>query len=112
MTKSTQSLSSLIYQTKQLAGQFPHQLTKQDRLLDAVEEMGELAQAILMVENIKTTNDPTKQRTVADVADALCDVLFDLVILADDYHIDYENEYQDMLTRLQTRLNKGEFKGK
>lgn len=102
-------MQNLIQQTKKIAKQFPHQYTKQDRLLDAVEEMGELAQALLIVEKIKTTNDPIKQRTVDDIADALCDVLFNLILLADDYAIDYPTKYQQMLAQLQQRLKQGEF---
>ena len=108
MTNQT-SFQSLVDQTKKIAAQFPHHYTKQNRMLDTVEEVGELAQAILMVEKIKTSNDPAKQRTVDDIADALCDVLYNLILLSRDYNIDYATEYQSMLTRLQSRLDKGEF---
>lgn len=107
---SDPTFKSLIDQTNQLAIQFPRHYTKQERLVDALEELGELAQAILIVEKIKTTNDPTKQRTVKDIADALSDVLYALILISQDYQLDYPREYQEMLTRLQTRLNQGEFK--
>lgn len=43
------------------------------------------------------------------VADALCDLLFDLLLLADLYGIDLEKEYPDMLKRLEERIKNGEF---
>ena len=63
MTNQT-SFQSLVDQTKKIAAQFPHHYTKQNRMLDTVEEVGELAQAILMVEKIKTSNRAeVKQRS-------------------------------------------------
>jgi len=104
------NFQELIENTRNLAVQFPNHYIKQDRLLDAMEEMGELAQAMLIVEKRKTTNDPSKQRTTKDIADGLCDLLYNLILLADDYQIDFTLEYRDMLSRLQHRINQGEFK--
>lgn len=102
-------MQDIIDQTKQIATKFPHHYTKQNRLLDAVEEMGELAQAVLITEKVKTTTDPAKQRTVDDIADSICDVMYNLILLAQDYQIDLPKEYQHMLSQLKTRLAAGEF---
>ncbi len=55
------------------------------------------------------TNDPLKQRTEKDVADALADILYDLILLARDYDMDLEKEYVEMLVSLEKRIKKGEF---
>jgi NTP pyrophosphatase (non-canonical NTP hydrolase) len=82
---------------------------KKERVLDLVEEVGELAQALLIVEGVKQTQDPKKQKTVVDIKDALCDILFALVHLAKSYDTDLFEEYMLMLDRLKARLDSGEF---
>lgn len=99
----------LIERTLELSRRFPKRYTKQERLLDVMEEAGELAQAVLIVEKIKSTNDPRKQKTVEDVADAISDILFALIHVADDYGRDVVVDYEAMLDRLEERLNNGEF---
>ena len=51
-------------------------------------------------------------RTKNDIADALADILFDMVMLADEYEIDLEKEYGEMLGRLEARIDGGEFNNK
>ena len=99
----------LIEKTRKVVNGFDSKFTKQDRLIDLMEEVGELAQATLIVDGKKHTNDPNKQKTVEDVADALCDVMCNLVLLADDYNVDLPREYSDMLDRLNKRIEGGEF---
>lgn len=106
------SFDELIKRTRELTRRFGKQLDKRDRLLDLVEEVGELAQAVLIVEKRKTMKDPAKQRAVEDVADAICDSLFDLIMLAEEYGLDLGKEYGEMLDRLEKRLDSGEFTGK
>ena len=78
-------------------------------MLDLMEEVGELAQAILIVEKKKLTSDPAKQKTKADIANALGDIMFDLVLLADDYKLDLFTEYAKVLKELHDRTQAGEF---
>ena len=85
---------------------------KKERVLDLVEEVGELTQAILIVEKVKHTRDPKKQKTIEDIKDALCDCLFALIHLSKEYDADLFNEYMAMLERLQRRLESGEFGNK
>lgn len=82
---------------------------KQERFMDLVEEVGELAQAMLIVDGAKVTNDPAKARTMKHIADALSDILFDVVLLADNYEIDLFGDYERMLEELKGRLESGEF---
>lgn len=107
MTKP--SFQELIEMTRHVNATFEHQMDARDRMLDLVEEVGELAQALLIVEGRKKTNDPAKQKTKEDIADALCDVLYNLIILSQDYKLDLPSEYQAMLDRLQVRVAQGEF---
>ena len=102
----------LIKDTSELNKKFTKKFDKRDRMLDLVEEVGELAQAMMIVDRRKFTNDPQKKRTKADIADALGDVLYDLILLAEDYEIDLEQEYSEMLDRLKDRVKKGEFDGR
>ena len=72
-------LEEIIEQTTRLNSRFEKKFDKKDRVLDLVEEVGELAQAILIVEKRKLTRDPLKQKRTEDIADALADILFDLI---------------------------------
>lgn len=104
--------NDLINQTKELNQVFSkrsRKLTIDERMLDLMEEVGELAQAILIVEKKKLTSDPAKQRTKADIANALGDILFDLVLVADEYQLDVFAEYDKVLEELRQRTESGEF---
>ncbi len=83
---------------------------KFQRLADAMEELGETAAAMVVVEGVKKTNDPKKQYTIHDVADGLADTMYALVLLAHQYNIDLFQEYGEMIKRLQKRVESGEFK--
>ena len=102
-------MKNLINRTKKIAKKFPPTMGVEERFIDLVEEIGELAQAILITRGKKYTNDPSKQQTVENVADALADVLFNLIVLAEEYGLDLEEEYLKMLDRLQGRIEAKEF---
>lgn len=101
--------NKIIQKTFEVSSQFGSNYDKKERVLDLVEEVGELAQAVLVVEGVKHTNDPKKQKTVADIKDALSDCLFALIHLAKEYDTDLFEEYLQMLDRLKTRIVSGEF---
>ena len=100
----------LIKDTIVVKNKFKTSLGKQGRMLDLMEEVGELANAMLMVDGGKTSGNPAKQRTMADIADALADCLYDLIILADDYNIDLDKEYSGMLQKMKNRFRSGDLK--
>jgi NTP pyrophosphatase (non-canonical NTP hydrolase) len=102
-------LKQLQDKTKELQRSFPVQFDKRDVMLDLVEEVGELAQALLVVEGRKHTSDPTKQKTVRDIANGISDILFDLMMLASEYDLDIETEYQKVLDEIESRVKSGEF---
>lgn len=102
--------TKLVKETILIKNRFKTDLGKQGRMLDLVEEVGELANAMLMVDGNKTSGNPDKQRTKADIADALADCLYDLIILADHYDVDLESEYSEMLERMRERFKSGDLK--
>lgn len=102
-------MKKLIQRTVGISKTFPTQYDKRDYMIDLAEEVGELAQAVLIVEKRKITNDPAKKRTVEDIADGLCDVMYDVIMLAERYGIELDEEYEEMLSRLEKRLEGGEF---
>lgn len=106
MSKPT--LKDLTQESKKIARKFPKKFRWQgkERFIDLVEEVGELANALLVYEKNKPKRVLFRRNSIAD---ALCDILFDLLVLADWYGIDLEKEYPEMLKRLEKRIKKGEF---
>ena len=102
------SLKDLIKKSKKISKQFPKkfQWDGKERFIDLVEEVGELANAILVYEKNKPKRTLFKGNSVVD---ALCDILIDVLLLADSYGIDLDAEYPKMLKRLKRRIKKGEF---
>jgi NTP pyrophosphatase (non-canonical NTP hydrolase) len=103
------NFKDLTKKTKQVSLQFPKkfQWGKKERFLDLVEEVGELANAILVAEKKK----PQKVLHPGNsIADALCDILFDLLLLADYYKINLDKECFQALEKLEERIKKGQFK--
>lgn len=102
-------LKQLQQKTVDIQKRFPRNFTKVELVADIAEEVGELAQAVLITEKIKITNDPNKRRSLEDVANALGDILFDLLVLADKYGLDMETEYIKVMDELKGRIEQGEF---
>lgn len=63
-----------------------------------------MANAILVREGHKGP-----KRAKADLADSLCDILFDLLLLAHHYGVDLDAEYPKMLDQLRQRIAAGQF---
>ncbi len=96
----------LIEETLEVNSKFKTKLGKQARMLDMVEEFGELAHAMLMVDKEKASGDPEKLRTSKDIADAIADILYDLILLAKDYDIELDDIYPKMLKEMEDRFVK------
>lgn len=75
------------------------------RFMDLIEEVGELANAVL----VKQGHKPWKRKK-SDLGDSFADVLFDLIVLAEEMGIDLEKEYEKMVKSLEERIEKGEFR--
>ncbi len=103
------SFKDLTKKTKKISAGFPEkfQWTARERFVDLVEEVGELANAILIHEKKKPKSGLHYGNSIAD---ALCDILFDILLLADLYNIDLDTEYPAMLERLTKRIKKASLK--
>src|SRR3989338_5702272 len=101
-------MDKLQEKTKKLLTEFERVRTKkwtpEAMLTDLTEEVGELANAILVKEGFKN-----KKRAKADLIDSICDILFDLYMIAEHYGVDVEKEYQKVLEQLKERIDRGEF---
>jgi len=103
------TFQELIDRTNRVSEMFPKQYDERDCLIDLMEEVGELAQAIQISLGRKYSRDPLKQKTAADVADALGDILFEVLRIAELMDVNLAEEYSQVLDRLVMRLEAGEF---
>ncbi|MBL7159724.1 hypothetical protein ISS85_04565 [Candidatus Microgenomates bacterium] len=97
-------MKKLINEVLKVNKKFPQAMSKEGRFIDLVEEVGELANAILVTEKHKS-----KKCMRAEIADSFADILYDLIVLADLYELDLEEEIKAMLKRLEKRIKKKEF---
>lgn len=100
-------LGQLTDKTIKVTKKFPVKWNKRTRFIDLVEEIGEIANAILVKEKQKPKATLHRDNSLPD---ALSDTLYDLLMLAYAYGIDLEKEYLKMLKRLEKRIKAGEFK--
>ena len=77
-----------------------------ERFIALVEEVGELANSIL----IDNKNKPENRRR-AEFKDSICDILFDLFALAEINGMDLTSEYEKMLEQMKERIKRGDFNG-
>ena len=75
-----------------------------NRLTELMEEVGELANAIQTDEGFKSKN-----RKKSDVTDSVCDVMFELLLIADYYKMDLDKWYPKVLKQIDERRKSGEF---
>ncbi|MBI4096540.1 MAG: hypothetical protein HY425_02355 [Candidatus Levybacteria bacterium] len=69
-----------------------------------VEEVGELGNAIQVEEGFKS-----KKRKKAEIADSICDILYELFRIAKWYKVDLNEEYPLVLKQIDNRRKRGEF---
>lgn len=102
-------LSDRVREAKELYARmeacYPHVRWEPEQFfMDLVEEVGELANALLCVRGAKFAH-----RQKADLGDSFFDVLFDLLLLADRMGVDLDAEWERGLTTFARRLESGEF---
>jgi len=100
-------LGKLTDKTIRITKKFPIKWNKKTRFIDLVEEIGEIANAILVKEGQKPKKTLHEGNSLPD---ALCDTFYDLLLISYQYGIDLEKEYLVMLKRLEKRIKAGEFK--
>lgn len=99
------SFSDLKQRALNLAKQFPNQWDAKTHFVDLVEEVGELGNAILV-----DGGDKSEKRRRADLKDSFADILFELILMADECDVDLEKELSQMLDSLEKRLAQEEYK--
>lgn len=101
-----QSLNDLVKLTEKVASQMPNakKWTIHNRLVELMEEVGELSNAIQTDEGFKSN-----KRKKSDLTDSVCDVLFELLIIAAYYKVDLDKEFPKVLLQIDDRRKKGEF---
>ncbi len=101
-------LKNLTQKTLKVNKQFKNwrQWNTKTRFVDLIEEIGELANAILTMEKAKGSKPGWQKEGFKD---SLCDCLYDILILAAEHKVDLEKEYLLMLKTLQQRIKSGEF---
>lgn len=101
----TLTLNEAKTETKAVAKNLPSKgWTVHTRFVELVEEVGELANAIQTDEGFKS-----KKRKKSDVTNSVCDVLFELLLIADNYNIDLDKEYPAVLEEIDIRRKNGDF---
>ena len=101
-------LQDLINKTTEINDRFKGHFGKQGRAMSLVSEVGELMDAMLEFEGNKekgTRNSKGKD----EIADALCDILYNVFILSKHYEIDLPEGYIKMIKKVESRFDKGEF---
>lgn len=82
-----------------IAGQkFPNKWDLKTHYIDLVEEVGELGNAILI-----ETKSKSSKRQRAELKDSFADILFELIMLADEAGINLEERITTMLQELKLR---------
>ena len=102
-------LKTAQHKTIQLSQKFPTPMNKKSRALDLMEEVGELANAILITEGDKPSNRAISKDADYGISDSLCDILYDVFMLAEDYKVDLSEKYPQVLEHIETRVKSGEF---
>lgn len=100
------NLNNAKFETKKVAKKIKNnkKWTIHTRFVELVEEVGELANAIQTEEGYKS-----KKRKKSEVTNSVCDVLFEIMMIADYYSIDLDKEYPAVLTEIDKRNDNGDF---
>lgn len=100
------NLNQAIKETEKVCGKFPNprKWTSHHRFAELVEEVGELANAIQTKEGYKST-----KRQKSEVNDSICDILYEVLMMASMYKVNLDKEYPKVLRQLEKRIKNGEF---
>lgn len=100
------TFSRAIKETRKVASRFSNKKPwkVQNNFVAMVEEVGELANAIHTEEGFKS-----KKRQRAEIADSICDILYELFRIAGYYKVDLDKEYPLVLKQIDKRRKNGDF---
>ncbi|OGD87249.1 hypothetical protein A2164_04350 [Candidatus Curtissbacteria bacterium RBG_13_35_7] len=99
-------LNKAIKDTQKVANKMPgnKDWVVHTRFVELVEEVGELANAIQTDEGYKS-----KSRKKSEVVDSICDILWEILLIAGLYKVDLDWEYPKVLKQINKRRKAGEF---
>lgn len=100
------TLNQAIKETIEVALKMPNKKKWQvhNNFAAMVEEVGELANAIQVEEGFKS-----KKRKKSEIADSICDILYELFRIAKWYKVDLDKEYPLVLKQIDNRRKRGDF---
>lgn len=101
----------LVKKTIEINGRFKTEFEKHGRVLSLVSEVGELADAVLEYDGGKEKGTRSPKGKL-EIADALADLLYNLILVSWHYEVDLPEEYKRVLNDVEKRLDSGEFIGK
>ncbi|MFV2014613.1 MAG: hypothetical protein ACC656_04255 [Candidatus Heimdallarchaeota archaeon] len=87
-----------------LFSRFPNRWDEKTCYVNLVEEIGELGNALLV-----KNKDKSIKRKRADFEDSFADILFSLIMMADESNVDLERSLSNMLEDLEVRLDNKEY---
>lgn len=100
-------LSDLLKKANKVYEQFPNKWDGKTELVNLIEELGELANAVLIREGEK--GEKSEKRRRAELEDSFADVFLALAMLADKYDVDVEHAVLKALGEIEERQKRGEY---
>lgn len=97
-------MQQLISEVLELGTRFPNKWDLKTHYIDLVEEVGELGNAVLVESGSKSV-----KRQRAELKDSFADVLFELILMADEAEVDLEEVLTQMLQELKVRQENKEY---
>lgn len=100
------NLNQALQETEKVCRKFPNpkKWGPHHRFAELTEEVGELANAIQTTEGYKS-----KKRKKSEIVDSVCDILYEVFMMASMYKVDLDKEYPKVLRQLEKRIKAGEF---
>lgn len=101
------NLNQAIKETEKVCKKFPKspkEWTSHHRFAELVEEIGELANAIQTKEGYKSP-----KRKKSEINDSICDILYEVFMMASTYRVDLDKEYPKVLKQLEERIKRDDF---
>ena len=102
----SKTFKQLIDEVLEAGERFPNKWDLKTHYIDLVEEVGELGNAILIA-----AGDKSSKRQRAELDDSFADILFELIMLADEAKVDLEQVLTKMLQELKVRQENLEYHG-
>ena len=100
----SKTLHQLIAEVLEVGSKFPNKWDLKTHYIDLVEEVGELGNAIL----VESGNKSIKRKR-AELDDSFADVLFELIMMANEAGVNLEDVLTEMLDELKARQENREY---